>query len=304
MKSFANLKTFVRVAEVQSFAQASNSLGLSTSAVSKAVARLEADLGVKLFHRSTRSVSLTPDGLRFYDGCHQLLVEFDALIAEVQGSQTVPQGRLTISVSPAFGRLCVVPLLKSFTQAYPEITLEITMDDRAVDMAAAGIDIVLRAGNLADSANLIASRLVTYSSGVCGAPSYFLKYGEPQHPDELSKYVCLSFRNRDTGRLYPWVFNDRREARTYAGNRVVVLDNADAVVRSAISGLGISQMPLFLAKEAIETGQLVEVLKPYRPPETSLWICYLDRRFVSHRIRAFVEFMMSHKDDISTMCTV
>ena len=304
MKSLANIQTFVRVAEVESFARASNVLGLSTSAVSKAVARLETDLGVKLFHRTTRSVSLTPDGVRFYEGCQQLLIEFEALTAEVQGNKATPQGRLTVSVSPAFGRICLVPLLKAFTQAFPEITLDISMDDRAVDLAAEGIDIVLRTGHLSDSANLIASCLVAYPTGVCGSPDYFAQHGEPHHPDELAQHVCLNFRNRDTGRLYPWVFDVAGERRTYSSRGTVVLDNADAVARSAIAGLGISQMPLFLAKEVIAAGTLVEVLKPYRPPEIPIWICYLDRRFVSPRIRAFVEFMTVRKEDFSEMCTV
>lgn len=304
MKSLSNIQTFVRVAEVESFAKASNVLGLSTSAVSKAVARLEADLGVKLFHRTTRSVSLTPDGVRFYEGCQQLLIEFEALTAEVQGNRAIPQGRLTVSVSPAFGRICLVPLLKGFTQAFPDIMLDISMDDRTVDLAAEGIDIVLRTGQPSDSANLIASRLVAYPIGLCGSPDYFAQHGKPQHPDELAEHVCLNFRNRDTGRLYPWVFDVAGERKTYSGSGTVVLDNADAVVRSAISGLGISQMPLFLAKEAIAAGTLVEVLKPYRPPEIPIWICYLDRRFVATRIRAFVEFMTDRKETFIEKCAV
>ncbi len=304
MKSLSNIQTFVRVAEVESFARASNVLGLSTSAVSKAVARLEADLGVKLFHRTTRSVSLTPDGVRFYEGCQQLLIEFEALTAEVQGNKAIPQGRLTVSVSPAFGRICLVPLLKRFTQAFPKITLDIAMDDRAVDLAAEGIDIVLRTGQLSDSANLIASRLVTYPMGICGSPDYIAQYGQPQHPDDLVEHVCLNFRNRDTGRLYPWVFDVEGERKTYSGSGTVVLDNADAVVRSAIAGLGLSQMPLYLAKEAISAGSLIEVLRHYRPPEIPIWICYLDRRFVAPRIRAFVEFMIDRKEAFIDRCEV
>ena len=304
MKSLSNIQTFVRVAEVESFAKASNILGLSTSAVSKAVARLEADLGVKLFHRTTRSVSLTSDGVRFYEGCQQLLIEFEALVGEVQGNTAIPKGRLTVSVSPAFGRICLVPLLKSFTQTFPAITLDIVMDDRAVDLAAEGVDVVMRTGQLSDRANLIASRLVTYRTGVCGSPDYFAQHGAPQHPDELAEHVCLNFRNRDTGRLYPWMFDVAVEQKNYSLRGAVVLDNADAVVRSAIAGLGLSQMPLFLAKEAIAAGTLVEVLKPYRSPDVPIWICYLDRRFVSPRIRAFVEFMIEHKEVLAEKCSV
>ena len=295
---------FVRVAETQSFVQASNVLGLSTSAVSKAVARLEAELGVKLFHRTTRSISLTTDGTRFYEGCQQLLIELDSLEAEIQGTHSAPKGRLTISVPAAFGRICLVPILKAFTQAFPDIALDISMDDRPVDLAEQGIDVAIRTGQLSDSANLIARQLVTYPLVVCGSPSYFEQQGKPQHPEQLQQHNCLNFRNRSTGRFYPWSFSVDRKVERYAVSGSVVFDNADAIVRSAIAGLGLSQMPVFLAAEAVMTGNLAEVLNPYRPPEVPVWICYLDRRFVAPRIRSFVEFTATQKEVFTAMYTL
>lgn len=170
IKSLSNILAFVRVAEVQSFVQASNLLGLSTSAISKAVARLEADLGVKLLHRTTRSISLTSDGQKFYEGCQQILVELDTLEAEIQGDRAIPKGRLVINSSVGFGRICLIPSFKAFTEAFPEIDLEISFDDRAVDLAENGVDIVFRTGQLSDSANLMARQLLTYPSMVCGSP--------------------------------------------------------------------------------------------------------------------------------------
>lgn len=295
---------FIRVAEVQSFAQASNTLGLSTSAVSKAVARLEADLGVKLFHRTTRSISLTTDGVRFYEGCQQILGELDALEAEIQGNRVAPRGRLTVSVSAAFGRVCLVPLLKAFTQEFPEITLDISMDDRPIDLAEQAIDVVIRTGQLSDSANLIARQIISYPLVVCGSPSYLEQHGYPQHPDELQQHTCLNFRNRSTGRFYPWSFAVDDKVERYAVSGSVVFDNADAIVRSAIAGLGLSQMPSFVAAEALAKSDLQEVLSPYRPPEVPVWICYLDRRFVAPRIRAFVDSMARQKEFFTAMCSL
>ncbi|WP_347242556.1 LysR family transcriptional regulator [Nostoc sp. FACHB-888] len=303
IKSLSNLLSFVRVAEAQSFVQASNVLGLSTSALSKAVARLEADLGVKLFHRTTRSISLTSDGVRFYEGCQQLLGELDALEAEIQGNRAAPKGRLTVSVPPAFGRVCLVPILKAFTQMFPDMTLDISMDDRHVDLAEQAVDVVIRTGQLSDSANLIASQLVTYPLVVCGSPTYFEQHPKPQHPEQLQQHSCLNFRNRATGRIYPWSFTQARKVERYAVSGSVVFDNADAIVRSTIAGLGLSQMPGFLAAEAIENGNLVEVLNIYRPLEVPVWICYLDRRFVAPRIRSFVEFTAAQKEVFTLICT-
>ncbi|MCC5655349.1 LysR family transcriptional regulator [Nostoc sp. XA013] len=299
----SNLLAFVRVAEAQSFAQASNDLGLSTSAVSKAVARLEADLGVKLFHRTTRSISLTSDGVQFYEGCQQLLGELDALEAEIQGNRATPKGQLTVSVPPSFGRVCLVSIIKEFTQTFPEISLDILMDDRQVDLAKEAVDVVIRTGQLSDSANLIARQLFTYPLVVCGSPTYFKQHGRPQHPEQLQQHSCLNFRNRATGRIYPWSFTLEYKAEQYAVSGSVVFDNADAIVRSTIAGLGLSQMPGFLAAEAISSGNLVEVLNVYRPLEVPVWICYLDRRFVAPRIRSFVEFVAVQKEVFTAMCT-
>ena len=302
MKSLSNIQAFVRVAEVQSFTGASNTLGLSASAVSKAVGRLEADLGIKLFHRTTRSISLTPDGTRFYEGCKQLLFDLELLEAEIQGNhQLAPRGQLTLSVPEAFGRVCVIPILGQFLQAFPDLMLDVSMDDHAVDLAAEGIDVAIRTGPLSDRANLIASRLTTYPMVVCASPEYLSQHGLPQHPEQLPQYACLNFRNRATGRFYPWTFSVNGSREQYAATGALVVDNSDAIVQSAIAGLGLSQMPEFLGAEALSKGNLVEVLQPYRPPEIPVWICYLDRRFVASRIRAFVDFMLGRKNDFAVM---
>lgn len=304
MKSLSNIQAFIRVAEVQSFTGASNALGLSASAVSKAVCRLEADLGVKLFHRTTRSISLTSDGTQFYEGCKQILIDLELLESEIQGNhQLTPRGQLTLSVPEAFGRVCLVPMLGGFLQAFPDLTLEVSMDDQTVNLAAQGVDVAIRTGSLGDSANLIASRLITYPMVVCASPSYLSQFGQPQHPEHLQEHTCLNFRNRATGRFYPWMFsiNGRNQQSAATGN--VVFDNSDAIVQSAIAGLGLSQIPGFLGAEALSRGELVEVLHPYRPSEIPVWICYLDRRFVALRIRAFVDFMMGQRKAFAAMCS-
>lgn len=303
MKSLSNIQAFVRVAEFQSFTGASNALGLSASAVSKAVGRLEADLGVKLFHRTTRSISLTPDGMQFYEGCKQLLIDLELLESEVQGNhQLVPRGQLRVSVPEAFGRVCLVPMLGAFLRAFPDLTLEVSIDDHAIDLAAQGVDVAIRTGSLSDSANLIASRLTTYPMVVCAAPEYLAQQGQPQHPDEIQQHACLNFRNRATGRFYPWMFAINGSCEQYAATGALVVDNSDAIVQSTISSLGLSQMPAFLAAKALADGDLVEILRLYRPPEIPVWICYLDRRFVALRIRAFVDFMLGQRNAFAAMC--
>ncbi|MEL6384676.1 MAG: LysR family transcriptional regulator [Cyanobacteria bacterium J06554_11] len=295
MKSLSNVTTFIQVAESQSFVQAANTLGLSPPAVSKAIAKLEAELGVKLLHRTTRSVSLTPEGERFYEGVTPLVQEMTALTNELTESLSQPQGRLKISMGAAYGRIWGTQLMPAFLKQYPQISIELSLDDQDVDLAAEGIDVALRIGVLPDSANLIARRLFTDPLITCATPAYLEQAGCPRHPDALDHYNCLNFRNRKTGRLMPWFFtmDGQVERKQVQGN--LTIDDGEAVGRSAITGLGISQMPGYMAATALNQGLLIEVLQEYRPPEVPITALYLERRLVSPRIRAFVDFMVKQR---------
>ncbi|MDJ0798342.1 MAG: LysR family transcriptional regulator [Calothrix sp. MO_167.B12] len=292
MKSLSNIKTFIRVAQTKSFVEAANALGLSPPATSKAVAALEAELGVKLLHRTTRSVSLTNEGERFYEVAHRLLSEMDDLTQELQDTLREPRGRLKISMSAAYGRMWGIRLLAQFLQVYPQISVELSLDDRDVDLAAEGFDVVIRVGTLADSANLIARRLFLDPLITCATPEYLESCGRPQHPDELNQHNCLNFRNRKTGRPVPWFFtiNEEVERKNFPGR--LTIDDGEAVGQAAMLGVGISQMPGFMAINAIQEGILEEILIDYRPPFVPFTALYLERRLVSPRIQAFVNFMV------------
>lgn len=292
MKSLSNIKTFVRVAQTKSFVEAANVLSLSPPATSKAVAKLEEELGVKLLHRTTRSVSLTNEGERFYEVAQRLLEEMDDLTTELQDTKTEPRGRLKISMSAAYGRMWGTKILAQFLQAYPQISVELSLDDREVDLAAEGFDVVIRVGALADSANLIARRLFLDSLITCATPKYLERCGRPQHPEELAQYNCLNFRNRKTGRLVPWFFtiDEQVERRNFTGT--LTIDDGEAVGHAAMLGMGISQMPGFMAINALTEGSLEEILTDYRPPEVPFTALYLERRLVSPRIQAFIDFMV------------
>ena len=295
MKSLSNIKTFVRVAQTKSFVEAANALSLSPPATSKAVAKLEEELGVKLLHRTTRSVSLTPEGERFYEVARRLLEEMDDLTQELKDSLSEPRGRLKVSMSAAYGRMCGTKIIARFLEVYPQISVELSLDDRDVDLAAEGFDVVIRVGTLTDSANLIARRLFLDPLITCATPEYLERYGRPQHPDELEQHNCLNFRNRKTGRPMPWLFNiDKQiERRNFAGT--LTIDDGEAVGQAAMLGMGISQMPGFMAIDALKEGILEEILIDYRPPSVPFTALYLDRRLVSPRIQAFVNFMLEQE---------
>lgn len=289
-KNLTAVSAVVQVAEQGSFADASRVLGLSTSATSKSIGRLEDELGVKLFRRTTRSVSLTPEGERYVEGIRPLLLEMDAVTAEVTDSTLAPRGQLRVSVPAAYGRMVLVPQLFEFSERYPDVQLELSLEDRDVDLAAEQADVAVRAGALPDSANLVARKLFDDPLITCAAPTYLDRQGPPETIEDLKGHNCLNFRNRRTGRPVPWLFAGDVRMPVSGG---LAVDDGEAVGRAAIAGVGISQMPGFMAREALEDGRLIEVLRSHRPPPVQFSALYLDRRLVSPRIRALIDFLVA-----------
>ncbi|WP_299631911.1 LysR family transcriptional regulator [uncultured Roseobacter sp.] len=292
LPSLISIEAFISVAETGAFKDGARRLNLTPSAASKAVTRLEETLGVKLIHRTTRSVSLTPEGERYLEGAKRLIADALALGAEVSDTASDPVGRLTVSAPAAFGRMCLVPALDAFHREWPQVEIELWLDDRAVDLAGDAVDIAIRAGALSDRANLIARRVFDDQLVLCASPDYWDLHGMPEHPDDLAKHDCLNFRNRRTGRVMQWHFTQDGEvvSKTYEGS--VTIDDGESVGRAARAGLGVSQMPSFMAAEGIKRGKLVEALEEFRPPPTPFTALYLDRRLVSPRIRVFIDFIL------------
>ena len=288
IRNLTGLAAVVQVAQHGSFVRASRALGLSSSATSKAIGRLEADLGVKFFHRTTRSVSLTAEGKAFVEGVSPLLQELDALTTEASVNAETPRGLLRVSAPETFGRVVIAPKLAEFSRRYPEVSVNLLLDDRNSDLAEERVDVAVRSGDLPDRANLVARRLLSDTLLVCSADAYFQKNGVPSSPNELADHACIRFRNAQTGRPMPWVF--RGGDRLLVGGQLTA-SNMSVVAKLAASGAGIAQLPAYLAQPYLASGQLTEVLVQHRPESTPYHVVYLDRRFVAPRIRAFVDFI-------------
>ena len=293
MLSLSNIATFIQVATAGNFAEAAARMGLSTSATSKAVQRLEDDLGVKLFHRTTRSVSLTDEGERFYEGAQRLIDEAEALTAEILNTREAPRGRLVVSAPAVFGRVWLTDKILDFMKLYPEVQVEVNFEDRLADLAADGIDVAVRLGELTDSANLVVRKLFNDHIYTCASPDYVEKYGTPQHVGDFEGHRCIHYRVRNTGRFFPFQFQVDGETIRQTFNPTLVLNSVDAIRRASERGLGISQLPSYLAAEAIREGRLVEVLPENRMTAFPYSLVYLDRRLVSPRIRALVDFLVA-----------
>jgi DNA-binding transcriptional LysR family regulator len=259
---------FAKVAETGSFATAASELGLSGPTVSKALQRLEARLGERLIHRTSRRFALTESGRVLAVRAARILAEGEAAEAEAKASSAVPRGRIRLAAPMSFGLRHVAPALPEFLAAHPEVSIDLQLDDRRVDLIAGGIDVAVRIAELADS-SLIARRLCPVRRWVVGAPAYFAKHGTPQRPRDLREHACLGYTWLASGET--WQFTDAHGAiEAVSVKGPLSASNGDALVAALESGLGVALQPDFLAWEAIEAGRLVAVLSDWLPPPLAL----------------------------------
>ncbi len=290
MDKFNDITVFVRAAQHQSFSVAARQLGMSPSAVSKAVQRLEEHLEIRLFNRTTRSLSLTEDGAAFYARTRQILSELEEAEHELSKSRSTPTGTLRIDLTIELGRLHIIPALPKFITKHPGLKLDVTFSNRMVDLIEEGIDAVVRIGSGPDS-RLIMHRLATARLIVCAAPTYLTRYGEPEIPEDLINHNCMTFVSPHTGRVFEWSF--QRDGQKFHlpidGN--LRLSNGEALLDVAIRGVGLVQLHNYIAGEAIAQGKLKPVLESYAMSGAPISVVYPQKRHLSAKVRAFVDFM-------------
>jgi len=290
MESLGSLDVFVRVSESRSFTAAGQQLGISASAVSKTIARLEERLSVRLFHRSTRTVNLTPEGALFLERCRRILSEVKEAEAELLQTRGTPQGKLRISL-PSLGTL-FMPKLGDFKRRYPEIELDIDYSDRLVDVIEEGFDAVIRSGTPSDS-RLVARRLGTCRKVFVGAPGYFSKVGMPRKPEDLTSHARLHYRFPSTGKLDVGPLGDKTEMIPERPASMVT-NTLDPQVCFAEQGLGIAYLPEIAVRRQLEQGSLVTVLDDYDRENMVFHVLWPSGRHLSVKIRLFVDFVPSH----------
>lgn len=290
MNNVQQILVFVRTARHPSFAKAARELGQSASTIAKSIRRLEAQWGVKLFYRTTRRVSLTPDGQSLLERCQRILDEVEALRAEAEGVRGEPTGVLRVEVPLTYGKREVLPLLATLTARHPALSLDVRLSDRYADIVAEGLDAVVRIGALADS-GLVARRVGWQYLAVCASPAYLDARGVPQMPDELERHDCVLFRVPSTDRDRPWQFRvDSVDVDLRPDSRVR-LNAGEALVEAACAGMGLVQVPDYMAADAIAAGSLVEVLRDFRAPPLPINVVYPSNRMLPPRVRAFVDVL-------------
>jgi DNA-binding transcriptional LysR family regulator len=288
MDHFGALSAFVQAAQTRSFTEAGRRTGVSSSAVGKAVARLEEDLGVRLFHRSTRAITLTAEGSLFLERCNRIFAEFEVAKRELTQAAGKPQGKLRVGL-PQLGMSLMTHLI-AFQQAYPEIELELEFSDRLVNVIEEGFDAVMRIGEVEDS-RLTRRRLNGYSHRLVAAPSYLSERGVPARPSDLCVHSCLRYRYPTSGKLDPWPLVLKGAAVTVEVPTSATANAIEALLGMAEAGLGIACLPDFFVEEAVAQGRLIPVLERYVRDHRTISILWPASRQPLPKIKAFVEFM-------------
>ncbi|MGE7990194.1 LysR substrate-binding domain-containing protein [Pseudomonas sp. NPDC089554] len=288
IESFSGLVAFAAAAETGSFAAAGRKLGLSASAVGKAVERLELKLGLRLLNRTTRSLALTGEGEVLFRHVGNILKELQEAERELHLVQSTPRGRLKVSVPTVMGRKIVLPALRDFRSSFPEVTIDISLDDVKVDVIEDGYDIVLRLGELEDS-GLQARCIGPHTFTTCASPEYLAQHGVPRSPADLHDHCCVYYRFPTTGRPETWAFRGPAPARPLKPN--IVLNDGEALASAALGGLGIVQAPSYLVKEDVAAGRLHAVLEDYTENRGSIWLMWPPRCAQTPRARAFIDFI-------------
>ena len=288
---FNAIPYFIAVVDNKGFSPAAHALGISKSAISKRITQLEAYLGVRLLHRTTRKISLTEAGSRYYEYAVKANVEAQNAEDAVSQLQGEPQGKLKINAPMSFGLIHMAGLIPEFLLRYPKISIDLVMDDIAVDLIEHGFDVAIRNGELEDS-SLIARRLAPIHSIVCASPEYIDKHGAPSSPIELTEHNCLLYSystNKDQ-----WQFNrgDNDVSIKVSGNYRV--NNSEGLKQAVIRGLGVARLPSFVAGDAIREGTLVNIFPDYRMPAKKVYAIYPERNYLPAKVRAFLDFSIEY----------
>ncbi|MFJ5438921.1 LysR family transcriptional regulator [Pectobacterium brasiliense] len=288
MDSLNGFVVFVQVAETRSFVAAGRLLGVSASAVGKSIARLEEKLGVRLFHRSTRSITLTAEGSLFLARSRRILAEIEAAELELSQTSAVPRGRLRVSL-PLVSSL-VLPVLGEFMREYPEIELDLDFTDRMVDVIEEGFDAVVRTGDPVDS-RLTARRLGAFHSLLVAAPDYLTQRGIPQIPVDLMQHACLHYRFPNSGKLEPWALRLPPGEPELPLPTSMICNNIETRVCFALQGLGIAYLPDFSIREQLAEGQLQPILTDYVERSGVFYVLWPASKHPSPKVRALVDFL-------------
>lgn len=288
MNQLDAMRTFLRVAELGSFAAVANQLGTVRSVVTRQIAALEEHLGVKLMVRSTRSLTLTSAGTAYLEKCRAILDLVDEAEAELMEERATPRGKLRVSLPLSYGLKRLAPLMLAFSQLYPEIQLAMDFTDRRINLIEEGVDLSVRVTGRLEPGDIVrklgTSRLLALAS-----PDYLARRGRPRHPSDLMRHACIGYAPHGSGR--PWVFVVEGRLESFPLAFRLQANNGDVLAEAAAQGMGITVQPDFIAADYLAAGRLETLLDAFAPPPLGIYAVLPSNRYMPHAVRLLIEFL-------------
>ncbi len=294
MDKLEAMNAFVKVVALGSYAEAGRALGLTRSAVSKAVMELEQLLGARLLDRTTRRVGPTEAGIAYYERCVDIISRIEETEMQVSRLHDEPKGILKVNAPMSFGVQYLGPAIASFMSVYPDLKVEITLNDRFIDPIEEGVDVTIRIAVLTDS-SLIARKLAPAKRVLVAAPSYIAVHGEPLQPEELERHRCLNYGHTTT--LQRWHLTKGNDTIHVSINSALCSNNGDVLRAAAVAGRGISKLPTFLVGPDIAAGRLQRVLIDFPPTELGIYALYTPNRYLAAKTRVLIDFLAQRFGD-------
>ncbi|ARP80027.1 LysR family transcriptional regulator [Bordetella genomosp. 8] len=292
MDQLLAIRAFARVVEAGNFTRAADSIDMPNATLSKLVQDLEAHLGVKLLQRTTRRVTVTPEGQDYYAKTARLLNDLEDVDASFNAAHGKPRGRLRIDVGGSTARDVLIPLLPDFIARYPEIRIELGVSDRSIDLIGDNVDCVIR-GGVPNNATLVARPVGHAVMVTCASPAYLKQYGVPAYPLELQNgHRLVNYISTQNNRAVPFRFRHNGEKTEIKGEHQVGVNESNAHLAACLAGLGIIQTFTYAAGPALRSGALVEILEKWRPPPYPFSVIYPQNRYVARRLRVFIDWLV------------
>ena len=292
MDRIAAMNAFVRVVEAGNFTKAADTLNLPNATVTRLIQALEQDLQVKLLHRTTRTVTVTPAGASYYERVVRLLAELTDIESTTRLSRGQPAGKVRVEAPAAIGAMLIVPALHEFHRSFPDVQVELGVGNRRSDLVAEGIDCAIRAGQL-DDQHIVARQVGAFRSTTCATPALLQAHGTPPTPDELAARPTVGMLSARTGRPLPFRYAKDSAALEPALNHRLVLNDTNSYVTAGLAGLGFIQAPGYAVHEALAQGRLAAVLEDWQTPELPIHVLYAPNRYLSAPVRAFIDWTVA-----------
>ena len=290
MDKFNALQIFLTAAKTGSFAGAAKSLGTNPSTVSKAIDRLEKEIGFSLFQRSTRKLRITESGEKYRHHVEQSLTQLSSVEEGILSEREKPHGVLKINAPVSYGRLYITPTLAEFTRLYPDITIDLSLDDAYVDIIENGHDISIRSGTIQDS-RLVAQQLSAMETVTIASPNVAETLDKPIAPQDFPVLPWIQFRFKQTGRILPIHWQGKNQIETYKPEPTHIVDDGETLLAMCSDGMGYTQLPHFLVRDAILKNRVTPVMKSFAVPNAGIYAIYAKREYLPKRVTVFVEFM-------------